>query len=97
VNDEIRVVHQDPLGLLVAFEADGQFAALFQPLGDFVRNRLNLPRVRARADDKVIGERGDSAQIEDFDVLRFAGIGGANRGEPCRLVISYAWVWGILN
>ncbi len=45
VNDEIAVVHQNPFGVLVAFDADRLFAVLLQLLGDGVTDRLNLPLI----------------------------------------------------
>ena len=58
VHDEVAVVRQDPLRVLVAFHAQRQLAEALQLHIDLIGDGLNLPRVRPRADDEVIGEGG---------------------------------------
>lgn len=55
---------------------------MLQLFRDFVRHRVSLPRVRNRADNKKVGERGDFAQIENGKVNGFFGFSRTRRSEP---------------
>lgn len=82
MDDEISVVHQDPLCGVKAFYAHGELTHLFQPFRDFVRYCLSLSRIRYRTDDEVIGEGCDVSQIEDFEIYGFLGFGCAASHLP---------------
>ena len=43
---------------------------------------LNLARIGAAANYEVIGEGGDFAHIEGYDIARLLGFGGSGGGEP---------------
>src|SRR5258708_1247283 len=80
VDHEIHVVHQHPLGLVVAFHAVGRNRDGVQPLADIIGNGLNLPRIAPAANHKVIGK---SARVlihlqngEVGCLLVFAGLKG---------------------
>lgn len=49
---------------------------------DFVGNRLVLARIGAGADHEIVGEAGDAAQVQDFDVFCLFCLSGANGYEP---------------
>jgi len=61
MDDEVAVVHQDPLGVLIPFHADRQIPAVLELEVNFVRNGLVLPDIRTGADDEIIGEGCDFA------------------------------------
>ncbi len=82
MDQEIAVVAQDPLALLIAFNAGRQLPPFLELNPDLVGNRLNLARVRARADYEVIGERSDPGEIQDFDIDGLLFLSRANGREP---------------
>lgn len=60
MDQQVAVIGQDPVGLVVAFHAEGQLARLpLQAKIHFVADGLHLLLVRARADDKEVRERTD--------------------------------------
>ena len=82
MDQEIAVIGQNPLGLVVAFDAERQFAGLFQSQPHFVGDGLHVARVGARADHEVIGESGDAGQVQNADIGGFFGFGGADSHQP---------------
>jgi hypoxanthine phosphoribosyltransferase len=82
VDQKIAVVTQNPVGLLVAFDAEGQFAALLQAHADLIADGLDVALVGPRADHEMIGERGDAGQIENADISGFLRFGGAYGKQP---------------
>src|SRR5580692_10367560 len=80
VDHVIAVVHQDPLGVGITFDARRDVAVLLQLHFDFIRYRLILPRIRAIADDQRIRERSHIAQIQHANLLRLFGFGGMDGG-----------------
>src|SRR5438874_2126628 len=56
VDDEIEVVEQDPFGSIVAFDVRRLGPVFRKRFHDAVGDGANLPGVRARADDEVIGK-----------------------------------------
>ena len=85
VDQAISVVDQHPLGVLVSFHVERLLARGFEPNIDFVCDGLNLARVGAAANDKVIGEGEHLTHIQGDDVAGLFGFRGADRGEPVRL------------
>lgn len=71
MHEEITVIEQNPLALVVAFDASGKVTKLLQLEADFVRDGLVLPRTCARADDEMVGEAGNASQIQNRDVSGF--------------------------
>lgn len=43
---------------------------------------MPLPGIAHGANHKVIGERGDFAEVEDFQVNGFLGLGSPGRNQP---------------
>jgi hypothetical protein len=85
VDEEVAIVGEDPLGLFVAFDADGQFAGVLLELeADFIGDGLDLAGIGAGADDEEIGERCDAGEIEDQDFGGLFRFGRADGGEPGR-------------
>jgi hypothetical protein len=83
VNQHVAVVGQDPLGLVVAFDACRQFASLLFELDRyFVTDGLDLSLIGARADDKEIGKRSNTSEVENLEVGRLFRFGGADGNEP---------------
>jgi hypothetical protein len=56
VNHEIDVVDQDPLSLPVALDLSRPQPGSLQTQLHFVGYGLNLPRIRAAAQDKIVGK-----------------------------------------
>jgi len=70
VEDDVEVVHEDPVAVPVALDrARPQPLVRPQALPDLVVDRLCLARVSPRAEDEEVGVGGDGPQIEDQDVL----------------------------
>jgi len=85
VNQQVAVIGQYPFGLVVPLQAVRQLPGLLlDAQADFVRDGLDLPLVRARTDDEVVGEGGDPRQIEDLDIRRFLGFSRARCNQPRR-------------
>jgi hypothetical protein len=82
VDNEIAVIHQDPLGVVISFDTDGQVAALLEPEMDFIGDRLILADVGAGTDDEMVGEAGDITQIENNNVQSFFGLRRAYCFKP---------------
>ena len=86
MDDEVDVVHEDPVGLAAAFDGVGQGGevALEAEL-DLVGDGDVLALVGAVADEEVVGEaafggvEGQDADV--FGLLVFAGSGGGEQ-EP---------------
>ena len=70
VDDEVEVVHQDPLGAVVALDVRRPHLRGAQRLLDGVGDRLHLPRVLSGAQHEEVGERRRVAQVEHDDVER---------------------------
>ncbi len=85
MDQKVAVIDQYPFALLVAFDAGGMLALFLKPKADLVGDGLILADVRPRANDKVIGERSNSAQVENFDVGGFLILRGADGCKPSRL------------
>jgi hypothetical protein len=96
MNNEVAVVHQDPLGVLVSLDTDRQVAALLEPEMDLIGNGLVLPGVGAGTNYEMIGEAGDFTQVENDDVLCFFGLSGPYCCKP-RWIRNFRdllrWVW----
>ena len=70
MNDEIDIVHQNPIAFAESFNmqrTDGLFFELFK---DVVGDSLIVARGSAGANDKVIGKGADPRKIEPDEVLR---------------------------
>ena len=86
MDEEIAVVAQNPLTLVVAFDAGWQPADLpLQLEADFIADRLVLTCVGAGTDDEMVGETGDAGKVENPDVFGLFFLRGADRDEPCWL------------
>ena len=84
MHDVIAVVHEDPVGVIVAFDAQRHFTSLFQLDSDLVADGLALAWVRSGADDEVVGEGGEFPKVEDPDIGRFLGFRGPDGSQPCQ-------------
>jgi hypothetical protein len=82
VDDEIAIILEDPLGVVVPLNADRHLAPVLQLEVNFVTDRLVLPGVVSRADEEVIGEAGDLAKIEDYDIVGLLGLCGPDCTYP---------------
>ena len=82
MDNEVAVIDQDPLGVVITFQADGPFAPLFEILADSIADSLYLALVGAAAEDKVIRKRGYFAKVEDADIGGLLGFSGAYGSEP---------------
>jgi hypothetical protein len=82
MHQEIAVIAQHPFALFVSLNAGWQFAPLLQLKVDFVGHGLSLARVRARADNKIIGEAGDAGEVKNSDARGLFFLSGANCDAP---------------
>jgi hypothetical protein len=80
VDDEIPVVHKNPLGVVVAFDAVRPFAGFCQFVANGVADRLDLSRVGSAADNEEVGKRRNLAKVEDADRRGLFRFGGADGG-----------------
>ena len=83
VDDEVDVVHQDPLGLAAAFDGVGVGAELaFEAELDLVGDGDVLAVVGAVADEEVVGEAAlGGVEGEDADVFGLFVFAGCGCGE----------------
>lgn len=72
MNDEVAVVHQDPLGIRVSFDTERSRALRPKVFFDGARYGLHLFRIGARTQDELVGERTNGLDIENEDVFGFA-------------------------
>lgn len=82
MDQKVPIIRQNPLGLGVAFQADGMLAQFLQLNSDLIGYSLYLLRVRAGTDDEIVGERGDGGEIQDLNVGGFFGFGSLYRYKP---------------
>lgn len=84
MDDEVSIVHQNPLGRVIPFHTDRQFSRLFQLLSNFIGNRMALPCIGDGTDQEKISERSDFSKIENPQVESFLGFGCARGNQPIR-------------
>lgn len=82
MHKEIAVIEQNPLALIVAFGARRKLAVFLQLESDLIGDGLVLARTRARADHEVVGEAGNSGQVQNGNVGGFFFLGRADRDAP---------------
>lgn len=72
MDHEVDVVQQDPICLVVAFDVSGPHPGTGESLLYLIGDGLNLSRVAAAANNKVVGEgaRG-SVHLKDGQILGF--------------------------
>ena len=75
VDDHRPEVDQDPVRRRRPFAPDRLGLLVAQAADDPVRDRLELPLRPARADDEVVGHRGQAGEIEQDDVGRLLVLG----------------------
>lgn len=68
MNHEVTIVHQNPVGGLIALCADGLDAQLSKLFADFVGNGVILSGVCPGTNHEVIRKTGYLLNVEDFDV-----------------------------
>ena len=72
MDQKIPEVHQYPIAFVIAFNTYRRVADGLQRFLDFIADRLTLARIRNRANDEIIGKRGDVAKIQHFDLKGFS-------------------------
>ncbi len=72
MHHEIDVIEQHPFSLAIAFNVRRPLTGFLQSQLDFVGDGLNLPRIGAAADHKVIGEC--SRIFFEFEDGKFLGL-----------------------
>ena len=87
MDDEVSVVHQNPLRCIIAFHTDRQLSRLLQLLSNFIGNRVALPWIGNGTDQEVVSERGDFSKIENPQVESFLGFGCAYGDQPVRKLL----------
>ncbi len=78
----VAVIDQDPLGVLVSFDAVRVFAFLLELRLDLIGDGLHLACTRAGTKNEVVGKGCDVAQIEHDDITGLLGFRGVNGGLP---------------
>jgi hypothetical protein len=97
VDQEVPIIHEDPLGIFVALDADWQFADLFQFLINLVAGGVPLAGVGDGADDEEISEGRYISKVEDPQVGGFFGFSGFGRKEPIRLFVGRLRFSGMIS
>lgn len=82
MHEKIGVIEQNPLALIVSLNARRELAVLLQLQADLVRDGLILARTRARANYEMVGEAGDSGEVQNREIRRFLCLRRANRDLP---------------
>jgi len=82
VDEKVAVIAQHPFTLFVALDTRRKLSAPFQLLADFVGDGLILARVRACADDKIVGKTGDAREVQNLDIGSLFFPGGPNGYVP---------------
>ena len=84
MNQNVSVIHQNPLSGVVTFDADWPFPYFLQSRFHFVADCLTLPRIADRADYEEISKRGDRSQVENSDIRGLFGFSGLRSQLPGR-------------
>src|SRR5207253_11194068 len=71
VHHKITVINQDPLSILIPFDACCRTAMMLKLLDYFIADSLRLTTVRSGSNQKEICETGDPAQIKHGRIDRF--------------------------
>ena len=79
MDDELRIIHQDPLSLPVTLYVVGGFSNVLQSDFDLVGDRMNLGSRAARANDEVIGKGRHLPEIQNDEIERLLVPGGFKR------------------
>ena len=82
MDEVVAVIHQNPFGVGVSFDADGHVSKSFEGDLDFVANGLILPDVGTGADDEEVSEAGDFAKVEYLDILGLLLFGSSYGAQP---------------
>ena len=78
MDDEVGIIHQNPLRLAVAFDMVRGASLFLQPQMDFIGNSLILRRGGSGTNDEAVSERGDSPHIHQGQIKRFLLLGSVN-------------------
>ena len=83
MDEQVAVIGQHPFGLAIALDVGGKLAGfVLQAQSDFVADGLHLLLVRARTDDEVVGECGDTGEVKDYDLGGLFRFGCADGNQP---------------
>lgn len=82
MDQEVTVIHQDPIRLFVPFRADRKLAKRFKLAVNFVAYGLRLPRIAGRADNEEISEGCDLPEVKYAEISGFLGVGRPDGGRP---------------
>ena len=84
MRDDIAEVDEHPSRRRQPFDADRTATLLLAGLDDRLRDRLDLPVGRPAADDEVVSDGRELADVQEDDVVRLLVRGGVD--EPVREV-----------
>ena len=87
VDDEVGIIHQDPLRLAVAFDMVRRASLFLQPQVDFVGNGLILRRGGPGTNDEAVSEGSDSPNVQYGQIQCFFVLGRLN-GALHKLVVN---------
>src|SRR5688500_15170812 len=73
VTNQVTIIQKNPLAVIVAFKAHGQFAAILHLKVNLVADSLVLAGVGTGTDQEVIGKAGDLSEIKDNQIEGFLG------------------------
>ena len=81
MNHEISVIHQNPVGGLVALSRDGLVAQQGELSADLVTDRVVLTGVGSRTNEEIVSKTGYFLNIEDLQIECFFRLSGAASGQ----------------
>ncbi len=68
MHNHIAVVHENPPRRRIPFDVQGPESVLFHPLEYLVHDGLDLTLTISAADDKVIGQQGNGAYVQQNNI-----------------------------
>ncbi len=82
MDQEVPIIHQNPIRLFVPFRADREFTECFELAVNLVADGLPLPGIACGTDYKEVGERGDVPEVEHAKVGGFFRFGREDGSGP---------------
>ncbi len=84
VHDKVPVVHQNPFGGVIAFNAHRKLAHVLQLFLDLIADGMALAGIRNSTEDEEVGERRDLAQVKDAQARGFFRLSRTRSRTPVR-------------
>jgi len=81
MDQEITIIHEDPIRRLIAFGADGLVTQHGELFANLISDGIILSGVCSGTNDEEIRKTGYLRNVEDFDVEGFFGLGSTDGRE----------------